>query len=230
MAKSVKDSIKEGIVPKGNKPVKSTGTTKTKKAKQEVSNTVADITSKLPDAKKAVYITAREINESKPIKVSIDDIKATSQYIHVNDIHSANPEILAKVYYIIMPNTNYVVLRLAEKDYNELLTKSTSKRINHLYSVVDHAVFPSLTYGSWKLNEIAGELPDADQVADYDDKFKKMDIHVHNQPVHAVLDFVEEEDLDIDFSEDEDDVDIDFSDGDDELTDEEDEFDFSEED
>ena len=230
MTKSVKDSIKAGVVPKGKKSAKSkVKLTVDVKVKKEVSSTVTDTVPKLPKEKQAVYITAKASGEAKPVKVKVNDIVATSQQVHVNDIHSANPEIFAKTYYIIMPNTTHVVLRLSEKDYNDFLASPEAKKVKHLYSVVDNAVFPSLTYGSWHLSEIAGELPDADQIMDYDEKFKKMDIHFHNQPVYGKLGFLEEDEMDFDFGEDEEDE-IDFSDGDDELTDEEDEFDFSEED
>lgn len=190
MAKSVKQSIKEGIVPKGKKKSSKTGTAAPKK---EVSNKVENNTTKLPAEKQGVYIVAKQVGEGKPIRVQVSDITATSQQVYVNDIHSANPEILAVNYYVIMPNTAHVVLRLSEKEYNELLAMKENKRMKNLYSVVDCAVYPSLTYGSWSLSEITNGLPDVDQVADYDAKFKKLDIQFHNQPVHAELMEEEEE-------------------------------------
>lgn len=227
---SVKDAIKAGVRPK-KMSIKSDGSKKKAKAKVDVkkeapSNKVQDIVAALPEHKQKNYVKANAVGETKQIKVDINDITATSQVLYVADIHALNPQILATAYWIIMPNTSNVVLRVTKDDYEELLTRKEAQSMNHLYSVVDNAVYPSLTYGSWKLKDIKN-FPTLEQIDEYDAKFRTMEVSIHNQPivgliasndeVAATSDDNEEDEFEIDFSDDE---------GDDVI--EEDEFDFAE--
>ena len=222
-AKSVKDAIKQGVKPKkkakGNVVgVKVTGTPKQKSPSEKVESVVPS----LPAEKQGLYINATRVSENKPIRVKATDIAATSKQVYVNDIHSANPQILAVNLLLIIPNSAHIILKVSEQEYTKLLASKEAKSMNHLYSVVDNAVYPSLTYGSWKLDEITGELPTLDQIDEYDAKFKKMDVFFHNQPVYGSVILGEDDDLEIDFSEDDEDED--------DASEEDFEIDFSEED
>ena len=224
-AKSVKDAIKQGVKPKSKKGkgnvvgVKVTGTP----TKKSPSDKVESIVPSLPAEKQGLYINATRVSENKPVRVKATDIAATSKQVYVNDIHSANPQILAVNLLLIIPNSAHIILKVSEQEYTDLLASKEAKSMNHLYSVVDNAVYPSLTYGSWKLREIKGELPTLDQIDEYDAKFKKMDVFFHNHPVYGSVILGEDEaDLEIDFSEDEEDED--------DASEEDFEIDFSEED
>lgn len=244
---SVKDAIKAGVRPKKTKkevaaknaakreiaaaageaaatetPVqKATRAVRASKENKSVEAKAHDTVSTLPEKQQHSYIKAKITGEVRMIDVDIKTIKATSQTVYVADIHAQNPDILSIVYWIIMPNTQHVVLRVLKEDYEALLKRKEAQSMNHLYSVVDNAVFPSLTYGSWKLNDIK-DFPTQDQIREYDAKFRTMDVVIHNQPVVGKVSDKEsvEEDEDEDFE-------IDFTlDGDEE--DEQDEFDFEE--
>lgn len=232
---SVKDAIKAGVRPKKTttkelaseevaatvveetpvqKAIKAVSAGK-KKAATPV-NKMEDNIAALPESKQKVYIKAKAVGETKEVNVNIADITATSQNVYVADIHAQNAQVLATVYWVIMPNTQHVVLRVTKDEYDALMLKKEAKSMKHLYSVIDNAVFPSITYGSWKLSDIKG-FPTLDQIDEYDAKFRGMEVNIHNAPNIASIqdDEEEEDDFEIDFEEDEED---------------EDEFDFEEED
>ena len=242
---SVKDAVKAGVRPKKTTTRKAAALKEIEAASGEVAATAAplkespvqkatkavkaakakqaseDVVAALPESKQRSYIKAKIVGETKEVEVDIKTITATSQTVYVADIHAQNPDILATVYWVIMPNTQYVVLRVSKEDYEELLKKKEAQSMKHFYSVVDNAVFPSLTYGSWKLSEIKG-FPTLDQIDEYDAKFRTMDVFIHNPSVKATISDKEQAEADED-----DDFEIDFSldEGD---ADEEDEFDFEE--
>ena len=227
--KSVKDEIIAGVRPKVK--AKGEATTKkskeklkvvdkptTKEKKQEASTEVKDVIKALPKEKQAVYITATQVGATSTLQVDISKITATSKCIYVADIHALNPHILATVYWVIMPNTPHVVLRVTEKQYNDLLVMKGARRMKHLVTVVDNAVFPSLSYGSWSVDEI-NDFPSEAQIRQFDAKFKSMKLNFHNQPVIAEVAAAS--------MEDEDELEIDFSEDDADDNNEEEEFDFS---
>lgn len=213
------DEVAVTLAPEKESPVKK-AIKAVKAAKSAPASKVQDVVSTLPEHKQGTYVRAKSVGETKTIQVNINDITATSQSVYVTDIHAANPQVLATVYWIIMPNTSNVVLRVTKEDYENLMKRKEAQSMSHLYSVVDNSVFPSLTYGSWKLKEIKG-FPTAEQIDEYDAKFRTMEVYLHNQPVIAAIQQKQEE---------EDEFEIDFYDDDDEgdAIEEEDEFDFEE--
>lgn len=221
--KSVKDEIAAGVRPKakakGEATTKKSTNITSKPAPKKDDVLPKDNVKALPKDKQLVYITANQVSDVKTIQVDVSKIKATSKTIYVADIHALNPDILATVYWIVMPNTPHVVLRITEEQYNDLLVMKEARKMKHLVTVVDNAVFPSLSYGSWSINEI-NDFPTEKQIREFDAKFKSMKLNFHNQPVvgEVVATNMDEEDFEIDFSED---------DADD--NDEDEEFDFSEE-
>lgn len=181
--------------------------------KEGYAKTLDNIPSLLPKEKAAQYIQAKDLIQGKKLAVNISSITTVSKQLYVNDIHSANPEVLAKNFILICPNTPHVTLRIPEEDYMNLLNLPAAKKIKKLVTVVDLAVFPSLTYGPWYLQDIKDILPDADQIADYDAEFKKRDVFFHNQSVYGVIneDDDDEELLLLDDEEEEEEM-LDFSD------------------
>lgn len=143
---------------------------------------IKDTSDKLPDVIKQRKIICKDVGGVVPTKVALEDITATSKCIYVNDIHSANPEILQTIYWIIMPNTVHVLARVTKEEY-EYVVQKTGKQGKHLVSVVDCSVIPTLTYGSWKLKDIKGELPTTSQIEEEDENFRKNPTNFHNVPV-----------------------------------------------
>lgn len=182
--------------------------------KEDYAKTLDNIPNLLPKEKAAQYIQTKNLIEGKKLAIDISSIATVSKQLYVNDIHSANPEILAKNFILICPNTPHVTLRIPEKDYMDLLNLPAAKKIKKLVTVIDLAVFPSLTYGPWHLQDIKDVLPDADQIADYDAEFKKRDVFFHNQSVYGFINEHEDEDeelLLLDDEEEEEEM-LDFSD------------------
>lgn len=172
-----------------------------------------DTSSNLPDKIASRKIVAKEVNTKENTRVELNTIQATSQQVYVDDIHHANPTALQTIYWIIMPDTRHVVLRVTKEQYEEIVKKKPN--MNHLVSFVDCSVYPTLTYGSWKLDEIQGGFPDNEQLKEQEARFKRNPTMFHNRPVKIELyeeeptddikeeefDF-EDEEFDFDFGED----------------------------
>lgn len=167
---------------------------KSKKPKKHLIPTgepIKDTTHKLPEQIQKKMIVCKEVGQYKTSQVELDEIKATSKQIYVDNIHHANPTILQTIYWIIAPESRHVVARVTKEQYEYIL--QNKKNINHHISVVDCAVIPTLTYGSWKASEINGELPSAEQIKEKEEELKKNTAVIHNPPVKIEL-YKEEED------------------------------------
>lgn len=168
---------------------------KRKKKKKDVTAVqkgmpIKDTTANLPDHAKARKIVCKETGEVEVLKVNLSDITATTKSIYVDNIHSANPQILQTIYWIIMKDSRHVVARVTKEEYEYVLEQT--KKLNHLVSVVDCAVTPTLTYGSWKAHEIKKELPSPDQIEEEDARFKNNPTGFHNPPILVSLAEAEE--------------------------------------
>lgn len=168
---------------------------KRKKAKQKTTADVKkklpikDTTADLPENARNRKIVCKEVSETEVIKVDIADITATSKTMYVDNIHSANPVIMQTIYWITMPDTRHVVARVTKEEYEYVVGQL--KKASHLVSVVDCAVTPTLTYGSWKISELKGELPSPDQIEMEDKKFRENPTSLHNPPI--AIELAEEE-------------------------------------
>lgn len=184
----------------------------TKKKKVEP---LKDTSDKLPKKVADRKVVATRVGDVRSTNVSVSDITATSQSVYVDDIHHANPTPLQTIYWLILKNNPHVVVRVEKSVYENVV--STVKNINHLYTVVDCSVVPTLSYGSWKLNEI-NEFPTSAQIKEQDSRFKKNPTMVHNPPVKIEL---YEEEADDELKDTQEDDTFDFNEEDD------DEFDFA---
>lgn len=146
---------------------------------------IKDTTADLPENARNRKIVCKEVSEVEVLKVDIADITATSKTMYVDNIHSANPVIMQTIYWITMPDTRHVVARVTKEEYEYVVGQL--KKASHLVSVVDCAVTPTLTYGSWKISELKGELPSPDQIEMEDKKFKDNPTSLHNPPVAIEL-------------------------------------------
>lgn len=151
---------------------------------------IKDTTDKLPEHAKSRKIVCRETGEVEVLKVDLSDITATTKSIYVDNIHSANPHILQTIYWIIMKDSRHVVARVTQEEYEYVVGQL--KKVNHLVSVVDCAVTPTLTYGSWKLQDLKKELPSPDQIEEEDARFKSNPTGFHNPPILVALKEAEE--------------------------------------
>jgi hypothetical protein len=237
----VLDTIEtEETKPKKKKKQKKKAEEKPKpKAKEtpKSNGAVKDTTHKLPSTAASKKIVCKEVGSPSVTRVDVHDIKGTSKQVYVDNIHSANPQTLQVIYWVICPDTRHVILRVTEDQYQETM-KALGKNATHHLSVVDCAVVPTLTYGSWQVRDIKGDFPSPQQIAEQDKAFKSNPTMFHNPPVtvelyeaqkqleeaeQQVATAEDPQEEDFIMMEDEDEEDMDFSDGD-----EEDAFDFSE--
>lgn len=211
-----KEEVKPSKSPKVEAPDKKKPSTGMKKGMP-----IKDTTDQLPKLAQDRKIVCKQVTEVGISRIDITDITSTSKQIYVDNIHSANPQILQTIYWIICPDTRHVVVRVEKDEYNYVLKTSGKTAVHHI-SVVDCAVMPTLTYGSWKVDEVKGELPSPQQIEEKDEAFKKNPTNFHNPPVKVELyeaqqeaekaikeasaskeDTQEEEDFDFDFSDEE---------------------------
>ena len=208
--KAKKKKAKAKKKPSSQKTTEQQVASRTKKQKP-----LADTTSALPDTLSQQRIVCQEVGNTTPTNITLDEINGTSMSIYVDDIHHANPSVLQTIYWIHLKNHRYVIARVSEKQY-EIICQN-KPRITHLVSVVDCAVTPTLSYGSWKRHELKNDFPSAQQISAKDEAFQENGTNFHNPPVKIELLDVET-DNDSDDSSDEE---WDFSDEDEEA------FDFS---
>lgn len=165
---------------------------------------IEDTTKNLPDKLAEQRVVCKEVGHTSVSKVALSDIVATSKSIYVDDIHHANPNVLQTVYWALMPNTRHVCARMTEEEY-ERVYKLTANKINHHVAVVDCAVSPTLSYGSWERKSLKKDFPSPDQIDLYDKKFKENPTMFHNPPVRLdIIDDTNEEtddEFDFDFSD-----------------------------
>lgn len=183
----VSKAKKETAVTTPEAPKKEEKKTKKKEAAPK-SNPLVDTSSKLPKAIAERKIVAKSTGNVSNISITVADVKATSQCVYVDDIHHANPTPLQTIYWLILKNNTHVVVRADKDVYDEVvkLTGADGKTVQHLYSVVDCSVIPTLSYGSWKLHEIKG-FPTMAQIKLQDTKMKQNDSFIHNHPVKIEL-------------------------------------------
>jgi hypothetical protein len=163
----------------------------TKKPGLEKKEALKDTSEKLPSVIKERKIVCKEMGAVSVSKVEIDEIVATSKYLYVDDIHSANPKVLQTVYWVIMPDSRLVVARISEDEYNYLRNKG--KKVTHHVAVVDCSVVPTLTYGAWIVEQLKKDFPSPAQIAAADEEFKKNPTNFHNPPVRLEIVEAQEE-------------------------------------
>jgi hypothetical protein len=121
-------------------------------------------------------------------KITLAEVTGTSRSIYVNDIHSANPVVLAEHFWIGCIGQRWPVVRV-EKDEYEFVLKHTQGRLpknSHIICVVDCSIDPTLSYGFY-LDELPHGFPTLDQIKQKDAEFRKNPTTVHNQSVKLVI-------------------------------------------
>lgn len=161
----------------------------------------------VPEHHRDKKMKTKDTITSRNVVIEAKDIKAISHYYYVNDIHTANPQVLHEMYWAIMPGHPYVCLPLSKEDAT-WMRKNT--KVEHIIVVVDCSYTPTLSYG-WKSTELKGDFPTLEEIAEYDKRLKDNPTHFRNYPVKGVLKATDE----IAAAEDDDDFELSLDDDDD---------------
>lgn len=143
----------------------------------------------VPEAHRKKKITTKDSITARTIQIEAGDISAVSRYYYVNDIHTANPQVLHEAYWAIMPGHSHVCAPLPKEDFLWMI-KNT--KVEQIICVVDCSYTPALSYG-WKRSEIKGDFPTLDEIAEYDKRLKDNQTHFRNWPVKVVVKQAQEE-------------------------------------
>ncbi len=204
-----KEEAKRKKNKKKNKKKKVASIKETQSKKKTIcKEMVQDTSHNLPETLAKQRIVCHHAGRPFTSNVHLSDVKATSKSIYVDDIHHANPTVLQTIHWVHMPNTRHVVARVTEDEY-ERIYRMTKEEINHYVNVVDCAVNPTLTYGSWLRKDIKNDFPSAAQIQLQDEEFKENPTNFHNPPVR--LNFIEDEDTEEDMFDFGKDDELDFS-------------------
>lgn len=218
---------KAGATKPASNPVAIQAKKKTPESPQTVSKKqppVADTSKNLPEPVQSRKVLCKQVGLTRPTPITLDDVTATTKSIYVDDIHHANPTHLQTIHWVILKDHPVVIARVEQSEYESILKERP--KLNHLVSVVDCSVVPTLTYGSWKASQLSSGFPTAKQIAERDEEFKTNPTVLHNPPVKLELldqiaadeeDVSEEEEelLLFDDEEEDDDVEDDEDDGED---------------
>lgn len=121
-------------------------------------------------------------------KITIAEVTHTSRCMYVNDIHSANPVVLAEHFWIGCVGQRWPIVRVEKDDYEFVLkhTKGRLPKHSHIICVVDCSINPTLSYGFY-LDDLPNGFPTLDQIKQKDAEFKKNPTTIHNQTVKLVI-------------------------------------------
>lgn len=190
MAKSKTGStaIAEKEMPASEEATPKTGKKKAKKEWKTVDGPKALEDVQLPKEVLDRKIVARSVIPSKDYGVNVAEIVGTSKCMYVNDIHDMAPVILATIYWLRLKDNPHVIVRCTEDDYQWAIDNLRITNANHLISVVDCSINPTISYG-WQLDKLKGlPLPSLDMIKAYEDShFKNNPTYFHNQKIVAVL-------------------------------------------